>query len=84
MFKQISSLILAIFAASQDAYAQETAAEVDYSPGTGLEVIPGYNIQMRLKEDDPSIAVFELYMKDQSWMGLVLGNWGMAPGVDMI
>ena len=33
---------------------------------------------------DPSKAIFEIYMPDQSWLGLVLGDSGMAMGADMI
>ena len=56
---------------------------VDYSPGTGIELIPGYNVQMRVDEDG-SKAIFEVYMKDSSWLGLVLGKANMTPGSDMI
>ena len=60
------------------------AANGARSPGTGIEVKSGFNVQVRLDEDDPSQAIFEVYMKDGTWMGLVLGDVGMAPGSDMI
>ena len=52
--------------------------------GTGIEVTPGFNVQARIDPDDASQAIFEIYMKDQTWLGLVLGSGGMAPGSDMI
>ena len=39
---------------------------------------------MRLDESDSTQVIFEVYMKDNSWLGLVLGGSGMAPGSDMI
>ncbi len=45
---------------------------------------PGFNLQVRLDEEDESKAIFEIYLKDQTWMGLVLGDSGMAPGADMV
>jgi len=47
-------------------------------------VQPGFNVQVRLDEEDDSKAIFEIYMKDQTWMGLVLGDAGMTPGADMV
>ena len=52
--------------------------------GTGIEVEPGFNIQVKLDKDDPDYAIFEVYMKDGTWLGLVLGDSGMAFGADMI
>ena len=52
--------------------------------GTGIEVEPCFNIQVKLDKDDPDYAIFEVYMKDGTWLGLVLGDSGMAFGADMI
>ena len=37
-----------------------------------------------MDESDKEKAIFEIYMPDNSWLGLVLGDSGMAPGADMI
>ena len=54
------------------------------SPGTGIEVMDGFNIQVKVDPADEYGAIFEIYMRDNTWMGLVLGGSGMAPGNDMI
>ena len=59
------------------------ALSQDVSPGTGIEVVGGFNVQASVDPDTEKVK-FEIYMKDNSWMGLVLGNAGMAPGADMI
>ena len=61
---------------------QTSAAE--NSPGGGVEVATGFNIQVKVDPSDPYKAIFEIYMRDNTWMGLVLGGSGMAPGNDMI
>ena len=59
-----------------------TAAQ--QSPGTGFEVTSGFNVQVKLNPENQAEALFEIYMKDNSWLGLVLGDGGMSPGADMI
>ena len=67
-----SLAVLAAFATAQN------------SPGTGIEVASGYNVQVKLNPDNLNEALFEVYMLDNSWMGLVLGDNGMSAGTDMI
>ena len=50
--------------------------------GTGLEIEPGYNIDMWLL--DEVTVQFKVVMKDNSWLGLHLGGVGMELGGDMI
>ena len=59
------------------------SAQEFLTPGTGIEVAGGYNVQANI-DTSTDMVTFEIFMKDNSWMGLVLGNSGMAPGSDMI
>ena len=63
--------------------ASLTSAQSSLTPGSGIEVIEGYNIQASLDSAGEKVT-FEIYMKDNSWMGIVIGSSGMSPGSDMI
>ena len=65
------------------AIVASVALSQSVTPGSGIEIVNGFNVQASLDPQTDKV-IFEVYMKDNSWMGLVLGNSGMAPGSDMI
>ena len=52
------------------------------STGTGLEIEPGYNINMSLLNEET--VQFDIVLKDQSWLGIHLGGLGIEKDGDII